>query len=191
MKTTNELPRHYTKTWTAPNGAVLTAYIAPCSWMYNGYGLQVEVGLQPDGGGIHLHHPQKRMFESYSVTDFDGLVAGVEQYLALCVKCSKRLAWTHESSNRESKCEQCFMEELNEVFRKEQAKEEARAKRRDAKRKAQGYTHKAVAWVHPARGGDDYTIEIYFNYKPTDADVKAHLKKEGSRRLDDFRIEAI
>ncbi len=50
------------------------------------------------------------------------------------------------------------------------------------------YTHKVVAWIHPAAGGDDYQVDIYFGGKPTDEQIKASLKKSRSRVLDDYTL---
>lgn len=115
--------------------------------------------------------------------------------VGLC-KCSKR-GCTHMAfdpatlkTNREGKCEPCFMDKLNADFAKEQEKESKMEAALDAKMKAKGYTHKVVAWVHPPRG-DDYQLIMHTMGKPSDADIKKELKKARSRIDTDYIISEL
>ena len=60
----------------------------------------------------------------------------------------------------------------------------------DAKRKEEGYTHRVSAWIHPD-DGDDYQMEFWLKNTPTEAQIKALLKRNGSTVLDDYQIVAL
>ena len=77
---------------------------------------------------------------------------------------------------------------LREELNREQEKRKLADKRRAAKRKAQGYTHRIVAWVHPTYG-DDYQIEAFTVGEPT-ADTMRQLLKRSTIK-DDYRIETL
>lgn len=175
------IAKNKTHQWTI-EGASLKAEISPCSWMYPGYGLQLKVTLNE--GCAYLK--SKVTFED--ATD--------ELFLEMCdqvklVKCSCGNAAFDPATidtNRNGKCEPCFIADLNKEYEEAQKKEQQKILRMDKRRLKEGYTHKVVAWVHPSRGGDDYMIDIYYGAKPTDAQIKASLRKQGSRVLDDFKV---
>lgn len=56
----------------------------------------------------------------------------------------------------------------------------------DAKHKAKGFTHRVMAWVHPA-SGDDYQMIIWM-VNPSDADIVAQLKKKKSTVTNDYKL---
>jgi len=58
---------------------------------------------------------------------------------------------------------------------------------RDRSMKAQGFTHKTTAWIHPAEGGDDYMIIVHSKGALSDIEVKRMLKRRRSQVLDDFK----
>jgi hypothetical protein len=80
------------------------------------------------------------------------------------------------------------MGDLNAVFAKHQVSEAANQKKLDAKYKAQGFTHRLVAWVHPLTGGDDYSVQRYWKTRPADHQVQKILKKAHSAVLNDYCV---
>lgn len=46
----------------AIGAATLTATVSPCSWMYPGHGLQIQIQLAPNGGTAFLHSKGKAFF---------------------------------------------------------------------------------------------------------------------------------
>lgn len=183
--TTTTLPRDHTKAWEE-NGVKFTADISPCSWMYPGYGLQVEIKMvdQPD----HIFRNLKKRFQECTVTDFDNLVAG--HVLEPCNKpgCT-RITFKDSKGgqyNKEGYCETCRVARITEEFDAAQKEEEAKEKRLDAKRKREGFTHKTIAWIHPSAGGDDYQIVVHSKGKMKDTQIKAMILRRGSRVTTDY-----
>lgn len=172
----------------AKNGAELTATISPCSWMYKGYGLQVSVQMK--GGGDVIKHRKDVTFED--ATEAQAIELAESIGVITCSRCGKP-AFDPATcdTNRAELCEHCFLFDLNAKYEKDKKKEEQKLKRRDAAKKKQGYTHRVTAWVHPEAGGDDYMVDLYCPGKPTAAQIKAELKKEGSCVLDHYQIHEL
>lgn len=70
-------------------------------------------------------------------------------------------------------------------------KEAERADKQDARMSKNGSKYKAVIWVHPELGGDDYQIDFYFREKPSKEKVKRLASREGSAILTDFVIKEL
>ncbi|MCK9987743.1 MAG: hypothetical protein AzoDbin1_04215 [Azoarcus sp.] len=167
------------------NGAELTAEISPCCWMYPGYGLQVTVQMK-DGGNV-IKHRKDVIWEQATESQVIEFTESIG--VCSCSRCGKP-AFDPATcdTNRAGLCEHCFLSDLDAQHKKSKAKEEQKLKRRDAAKKRQGFTHRVTAWVHPEAGGDDYMVDLYCKGKPSAAQIKAELKKSGSRVLDDYQI---
>jgi hypothetical protein len=73
---------------------------------------------------------------------------------------------------------------LKEIERLMEA-DRLRQQKFEAKAYAKGMRWAVDACIHPEQGGDDRSITIYFNVEPTEGDIRKHLKKQRSCRLDD------
>ncbi len=164
-------------------GAILTAEVSPCSWMYPTYGFQISV-VMAEGGKAYVLE-KELAFADASIDDMQRLLGTIG--VIPCIKCRKP-AFNPDTvqTNREGKCEQCFMTELNAEFEKEREKDARRMAKNDAKYKKQGYTHRVDAWIHPGRGDDESVT--YYMKDPTDEAIRAQLRKNGSIVLDDYKI---
>lgn len=173
----------------AIGAATLTASVSPCSWMYPGHGLQLQIELTPGGGTAFLHNKGKT-FADATEADIDAMLASVK--LVPCSRCGN-LAFDSNtvSTNRAGKCETCFIGDLNKEMEAAQKKDAEKLKRTDARMKAKGMTHRVDAWVHPAAGGDDYPVSLYVNSAPSKSLIQKELKKLKSSVLDDYTIQAL
>lgn len=168
------------------DGHEITAVVSPCSWMYHGYGLQLTIDL--DVGGRTYPVLKAKPFETATESDADELLKGVHLAECACPGC-KGVQFVDPTSNREGKCEKCFLGELNNEYEAAKAKADAEEAVIDKEKYEQGFRYKVIAWIHPERGGDDYSMALYCTIKPTKAAIKKELKKLGSSVLDDFQME--
>lgn len=168
-------------------GVQLTASISPCSWMYDNYGLQLSVAMH--GGGTVTVHDSSTRFASATSADVERLFDTVR--ICQCKRCGSP-AFDPQSAktNRNGLCETCFMQDLRKQLDKATQAENRKLARLDAKRKKEGYTHRVSAWIHP-EDGDDYQMEFWLKNTPTEAQIKALLKRNGSTVLDDYQIVAL
>ncbi|WP_176000295.1 hypothetical protein [Burkholderia vietnamiensis] len=165
-------------------GAILKAEVSPCSWMNSKYGFQIKVTMS-DGGGNAFVHEKELAFADATVGDMSRLLETIG--VISCVKCSKP-AFDPDTvrTNREKKCERCFMGELNAEFEKGREKAARRMAKNDEKYKKQGYTHRVDAWIH-RDAGDDVAVSYYMK-DPTDAQIQAELRKARSVVLNDYKL---
>ncbi|WP_426158087.1 hypothetical protein [Pseudomonas sp. TSRC2-2] len=173
-----------TQKFTAIQGAVeLTAEISPCVFMYPGYGLQLTVSI-PKGGNTIVARKDIPI-ETATEQDCQALLESVR--VLPCKVCQKPAFDPSScSTNRDGKCESCFMTELNASFEKATKKAEDKLKRDDAKFKARGYTHRVQAWIHPPRGSD-YELMMWM-INPTPEEITAELKKKKSADPTDYKL---
>jgi hypothetical protein len=177
-----------TKIWEQ-GGEMLTAEVSPCSWTHSQCGLQVKI--TKSGGGTIIRRNRAVTWDKATQDDFDALCGPVE-LVACCRKGCKNsvIADPEKTSNREGRCETCFLAKCQAEFDQESAKERDTAARRDRRMKAKGMTHRVTAWVHPARG-DDRQIDFYCQGLPDAALIRGELKKLRSRVLDDYQVIAL
>ena len=179
-------------------GVVLTAHIAPYSMGMPK--LVVDVGEWQEQGSpivseritMDLHPKEVDDEESVlmalqlAVDKFD--VSGV-----LCVRCgTKRLKvskcnrfeedletddYMPDIKRERPLCDSCFCKGLDARLAESQAKQDKLDAAEDAGLKAEGYTHKFVAWIHPKAGGDDYQIVAHIIGKPTKRQIGGFLRK--------------
>lgn len=195
------------------------ASISPCSWMYPGYGLQIRVSVDGDtsNGGSDFRNLKGKEWDALTEADFDALCAeplvldpcptpgcdgvrirgsrdtdpkSVAESMAVHgIKLTKKKA--QEDADAARLCEKCYLDRLNSEVKKSQAKRAKKDQLRDAKARAEGFTHKVEAWVHPEGGGDDYRMVAFTKGAPSKKWIENSLKKEGSRVLTDYRITAL
>ncbi|HCF4080915.1 hypothetical protein ACEP6V_21605 [Pseudomonas aeruginosa] len=163
--------------------APYSAEVSPCCWMYQNYGLQLKVELA--NGGHTFVHTHKILFEEATVQQATELIGGLR--ICACSKCSSP-AWDPSTlkTNRKGLCEACFIAEIRAEIEADQKEEEARLKKLDARRKAEGYTHRLDAWIHPAFS-DDFQVTAWIQ-NPTEESVKKFLKDKGCTVQRDFSL---
>ena len=168
------------------DGSKLTLTVSPCSWMYQGYGLQVRVEME--GGGNVTVRDKQIAFENATMDHLGGLFDKVS--LCKCSRCGKP-AFDPKSveTNRNGFCETCFIGDLDRKFKAELEKEQKKLQALHKKRKAEGYTHHVCAWIHGT--GDDYQIDFWTKGLMSDEDIKKYLMKKGSVSLDDFVVQKL
>ena len=166
----------------------MNATISPCSWMYPGSSFQLRVTLE-SGGDCYLQG--QKTFSSTTVEDAEALCSKVVLVACKCGSPAFNPTVHAHDTNRNGQCEACFMRDLTARFAVEEAKENRRVKLEDRRMIRKGFTHKAVAWVHPAQGGDDYMVDIYFPAPPTDAEIKKVLRNKGSHVLNDYTVTTL
>lgn len=180
------LPRDFSRRVTVGT-CTLSASISPCSWMYPGHGLQIQVVLEETGarGFARIDTP----FEKATEADIEAMLGGYQ--ITACARCGgPRFAYEEHQGNRGELCERCFMSDLNAELKKAQEKEQRTVARRDANHKKKGYTHRVTAWVHPPRGSD-YQIDVYYKGEPSKADIHAVLREKRSAELDQYTVVAL
>jgi hypothetical protein len=171
----------------AIDGHILACGISPCSWMYNDYGLQLEVILSCGGGKACLH----RKDISFTDATEDDVMAMLRQIkLVPCPRCGKpAFDPSTVRTNREGLCETCFISDINAEFEKEQAKQRAVDHAENRKALADGKRWRVDAAVHSG-AGDDMFVYGFYAEKPSDERVKQELLALGSVKtcVDDYAI---
>jgi hypothetical protein len=183
------------------HGHKLDVQVSPCSWMYNGYGLQVAYtsdkdpkfpkfmnGVDEKARSWGYVHDKTYQENTASRADVQKML---EKHLApeACQTCNNPHLY-NASGNRGHQCNVCFIAKLGEETKRAMEKEKKQEQRRDARHKRQGFTHKVTAWIHPERG-DDRQVVFYFKGEPTTDGIKSLLRAEGSRITDDFSVKAL
>lgn len=90
---------------------------------------------------------------------------------------------THK--HRDGKCEACFMAVLSAKFAKDQAREDSKLAKLDARNKARGFTHRVDTWIHAE--GDDELMSIWM-VNAVDSTVRAELKRRVIDVLNEYSI---
>jgi hypothetical protein len=112
--------------------------------------------------------------------------------LSACPKCGS-MTWNRKhypSEYRDERCSDCWMSAFSEDMTKQAEKQKAKNAARDAKRRAEGFTHKTLMWVHPQHG-DDYQVEMYSRAAPTPAEIQTILRRRKSQVLTDHTTVAL
>lgn len=166
------------------DGVKLSLSVSPCSWMYPGYGLQVQV--QMAGGGSVYLQDKAVVFEKATEEDLNRLFKKVT--LTTCGRCGKpAFDPVAHDTNRAGLCESCFVADLEKEFDQASAKETKRMARLDAKHRKNGYTHRLDAWVHPERGNDRH-FSVYCRGLPSKKQISQLLAEAGSCVLNDYTV---
>lgn len=168
------------------HGTAFEVSTDPCSWMCPLYGFQFSYKTIDDQAQGVLK-PRGVAYADRS----PGVVQNALETMltpAPCGACGGP-AFRDAGSNRKDRCGPCFLKELDADLAAEDAKRRAADARRDAKRKAKGYTHKTVIWIHA--GGDDYSVEMHSVGEPAKDEILKVLNARNSRVLDDYRTTAL
>ena len=167
------------------DGVTFSIEVAPCSWLYPGYGLQIHVTMLDGGGNVDI---MDKTLPFAKATEADMLRLFRQVRVVKCSRCGKP-AFDPETTgtNRCGLCEICFIKDLNEELQAAMDKEKKRMARMDTKRRKEGYTHRVDAWVHP-QAGSDYQISLYVKGKPTAALIKRELTKLKSQVTNDYTV---
>ena len=184
------LAKDFAKTVVHDADTTLLVSISLCSWMYPNYPFQIQVHIGETGDHTIV---SKKGLSAKDATeaDVDALVAS--QTIVRCPRCKAPMFERagDQPHNPERLCSKCVLDDLNHQFEESKKKAEEREKQEDARMKAQGYTHRVNARVHPAAGGDDYQVVFYASPRPATSAIKAQLRKLGSEVFDDFIITKI
>jgi len=166
------------------DGVKVTATVAPCSWMYRSYGLQVMLRLP--GGALASIHRKRIPFEKATEADVRTTLDAVT--LCKCRLCGKpAFDPAILDVDRDGQCEECFANKIRAEYAASEAKAAVALAEQDAEMKGRGYTHRIEAFIHPVHGGDDYPLLVYMA-EPTEVDVRAHLERQGSCDTNDYRL---
>lgn len=161
----------------------LEAVIDPCSWMYQSYGLQLSVKL-PEGGSAKVSNRQLP-FDTATTQDVLSLLEPVK--IKPCTTCmAPAFDADTVQTNRAGLCEKCFMAKINAEFEAETEVEKKKIAKLDTKYKAEGFTHRVDAWIHPS-SGDDYQITFWMQ-NPTAKAIQGQLRKKRSTVLTDYKL---
>lgn len=165
----------------------LTLAVSPCSWMYEGYPLQVSVEMT--GGGTVYCVDRTKRFATASEQDLKDILDRVG---VIPCKCCGKPAFDPATcdTNRSGVCESCFRSESEADLKKAVEQEEALRRKEDDKQRKAGCTHRVDAWVHPETG-EDYPVILYLKTKPTARAIEAELQKHHSMVTDDYRITSL
>lgn len=163
-------------------GSTIYGQVSPCSFMYPRYGLQVRLSMVKNPCNAESEFIRD---QSITVQGVDGAVvtaAAVKltvEFLQINGKAPLLAAlgrWVAAKAGFDA---------AEEVRRQRSV---AALERRIAKRKAGGYTHRIVAWIHPLRG-DDHMVEGFTRGEPTSADLAWILMKSTVKT--DFTVTAL
>jgi len=146
-------------------GQLVYASVSPCSWMYQGYGLQIQLSLKENGENAESVFPKDKEFECRDVS-LDILMPRA-QSLAISYLQTNGLEPLQKALDHWAEAQKKWDEILK--------KEEAALLRDHAKHKAKGFTHYTTGWVHSS--GDDYQVGAYSKGAPTEAQIKKLLKR--------------
>jgi len=175
------LPKDFQKTYQV-DGHEVSVQVCPYSWMYPHGRSGVKFTLVETDQFAYRDKLPK--FEDLTEADIDALVPTLG--VAPCSRgCGQPRFFESDSGNRGTLCESCFGMELLTEYAESKKRDEKRQRREELAQYRAGMRWKVTAWVHPARGGDDYPVTIYSNLKPTKAVIVANLRSEGSCRFDD------
>lgn len=158
------LLKDYTKFKLRYKGQLVYASVSPCSWMYRGYGLQLQLSLKENGYNAESVFTNDKSFDCYGIPVED--ITPKAQSLAVTYLQTKGLEPLQKALDFWAAAEKKWEETLKE--------EEAQLLRDHAKAKAKGYTHYIIGWVHNT--GDDYQVGAYTAGVPTEAQIKKLLK---------------
>lgn len=106
-----------------------------------------------------------------------------------CPDCGVEVLLHYDYKPAEGRCGKCWGKRCDALNQQEMAEERKKAARFRARKKAQGFTHLTIAWVHA--GGDDVAIEIYTKGAPKTGEIETILRRRRSRVLDDYKTTAL
>lgn len=170
----------------------LHASISLCVFMHDNYPLQIGVKLMLGEKymGEIFHTNRSKNGKTATMDDLKKALADTRLQACINPKCDNMAFHIMHDSNRKGECEACFMGKLRAELYAEQAKEQLKMQKREAKLYANGFRWRVTATIHPLIG-DDVLVDWYEKSKPTKAGVARFLKSKGSQVLDDYVITAL
>ena len=173
--------KQHTFTVELDGGVVVHAEISPCCWMYPGYGLQYSLSLKEKGCNAEKVFVNDKAIDPMS-----------KDIMLMNVATEHAVKWLKENGVKPLQDALDSWLKAEAEYRIEDAKRKVAAEKRlaklIAKRKAEGYTHRFLAWIHPARG-DDYQVEAFTKGAPKGEQIDAWLKN--SEVKTDFVVTAL
>jgi hypothetical protein len=127
--------------------------------------------------------------DSSSVEELVKFLEGCVFETSVCKVCGAKML-NHAGHYRTSdECDTCCKERITKESNARMREQMIAEAAEELEMYRKGYRFKTVAWVHG--GGDDYSIVMFSEYKPSDLQIKTKLRKEGSRVLDDYGIKEL
>ena len=120
-------------------------------------------------------------------TELDVTKALLTTKLCKC-KCGNIAFDPSMDTNRNGKCETCFIRDLMNDYNEEVKKDQEEQLANDRQKYSQGYRYKIEAWIHPSGGGDDYVLIMHTKDKLSKARIVNLIAKEGCKRTDDYTV---
>jgi hypothetical protein len=161
------------------DGTKFFARVSPCCYMYPGYPLQAEISVgdhEAESGARKMVHWKGKDATKCSEQDIRD---AVDEYLREGGAAAV-LEWAAGFPAR--------AEAARAEFEQIMAEEQEQERQRDAQHKAEGFTHKVSAWIHPEGGGDDAQLTMYAKGKPEHDQIVATLKQHGSAVTNDYAV---
>lgn len=165
------------------DGKAVHCALSPCAWMHRGYGVQVQLSFEPrscNAASVFAHD------KAVDIHDMErpGMIAAART-------CAQQWLDANGVAPIVAACER--WERAQAEFEREDAKRQVKEARRkalaDARHKANGYTHKFLACIHPKAGGDDYFVEAYCVGVPNDASIAKLLARSAVKT--DYKVTAL
>lgn len=154
--------------------------VSPCSWMYPGYGLQVRISLKANAVNAECEFVHNKTVRADTLPK-DQLREAAEHEVR---------QWLEQHGVKPLQTAVTKWARYAAKFKREESIRQARSKQQlaaaDAKHKAQGFTHRVDAWIHPRAGGDDYPVRLYTRQSPTAAELRKLLQPSAIKT--DYRV---
>lgn len=167
------------------NGEVFEARVSPCCWMHHGYPLQITVTAVGCPDMLTTVSRRDKVLATATELDIQALLDEMPHGICKCGKVAIRFQG-EPNAVRPPRCEQCHAEHGRKEWQAIAAKRAERRKQQDRQSKAEGYTHRVEAWIHPEN--DDDVCVVFYGRNPTAESVANELKRLGSTDTSDFVI---
>ena len=179
------ISRDWSYSFTTRGGIKCTAKIGPYVWMYHGG--KVDAIIVEDERSCELRPSCSFDMATSTPEQLERFLASYAFEESDCKTCGYHML-AHKSHYRTNdECDTCCKDRLSAEWAVEAKEQEKQDIAEEKKMLSKGYLFKTVMWVHP--GGDDYMLVMFTSMPPTKAQISAQLKKEGSRRMDDYSIK--
>jgi hypothetical protein len=168
------------------DGVEASMTVSPCSWMYPGYPLQVEVVIACGGTKGYITEPSLK-FQETTTADLERLFGQVRYLPCAAPGCSNhRFDPNTVQTGSTDLCHACAFEAMKKELAAAQLEEKERFAELDREHKEKGFTHRVDAWIHPA-SGSDHEISFYIS-TPTKRAIRAEVRKSGCTSGDDYTL---
>lgn len=179
------IARDWSYNFVSKGGIKCKATIGLYVWMYHGG--RADAIIVNDEKGCELRPKCNFDMNVATSEQLEAFLATCDLAESNCKACGYHML-AHASHYRTNdECDACCKDRLTAEYKVENAAEVKKDLAEEKKMLNKGYLFKVVAWVHGR--GDDYMIVMFTPNKPTIAQIHAQLKKDGSRRMDDYTIK--